>query len=494
MIGTCVIAVARRAAWLALAVGLWLAPLTAGALELQCTVRPTTGLWWALQLMAGDATAQSRAMHDRWRQAGLAQPDDAAWLARFAAVRARWRGRDPSWAPAVNRFVPPLPPARAQRELQFASVFVGATDWDDLQRRVASLPDPADAQELAGVIQHFAGPGQRMYASATHVAAFCQQWETYAKHTQLRAFVEGVARWMATDADAVVRLQVVPAAADDRLTARFLGDDLLLEVRPADHPRHRGDEVVHELVHWLQDRAGTEREPALLQAFFASNHPASARVLGSWHEALATAIGQGLWQQHVAPDEYARSLERALGWYTEPAVDALAKALAPALANAIGEAGGYADWLAVAVRVGGQIAPARGALLVRYAAGAHGAGPDLWQPMDEVLPARAVWRTALAELGTLAERYQALTVLAAVRPRDVSVLRQTASGLGLQSGAFRAIARGQPGVWQQQRSGGARLLIATGRNHSQLARVLRWLALQSEVTDGFTPLGPDPAP
>ena len=465
--------------------GLLLA-LPAAGLTLRCQARHPAGLWWTLQLLAGDRTAQTDAMRAQWSSDPTQAAADAAQLASFAALRARHRGTDRSWQAPPNPWVPALPPASAQQEIRFAELFLGAADWADLHARAQVQLGSGDAAQLADVVEHFAPRWAAKWQAATHLPVFCGAWEAYATQTQLARFVDQVASWMGVSAEAEVVLDVVPAAANDRLTARFLGNHLLVEVRPLDQPRHRGDEVVHELVHWLQDRAGTDREPAMLAPFFAGGQRAAAVVFGLWQEALATAIGQGVWQQTAAPDEYARSLERPLGWYTAAGIDALAKAVAPALATSLATPNGYRAFVATALTAGEALPAAPGGFLVRYAAGS--ADPAVWQALDRVLPPRAVWRFDVTGACTQTLRHAALTVVAVLRPADAPSWRRAGCAQTLHPAAWRAIRQGKPGVWQQQRASGARLLVVTGHKPRDLAQALGWLALQTEVADGFTPV------
>ena len=124
--------------------------------------------------------------------------------------------------------------------------------------------------------------------TAPWLAAAPKVYAAWLEQHQVDAFLQLVAPVFATTLDAAhpLRVHLVALRAGDHLRARTLADDLAVQIRAEDTPDRRADVIVHEAVHALQQRSGiTARLTGLPQA-------AQALV----DEALATAIGQGLWR------------------------------------------------------------------------------------------------------------------------------------------------------------------------------------------------------
>jgi hypothetical protein len=464
---------------------LWLAT-PAAALKLEVRAHPVANLWWLLQVMAGDPLAQTEAMRQWWQDEGYARPQDDARLAEFASLRERYRGDFLRQKLRENKWVPVPPPAGHRLDVRFAQLFLGARDWADLRARSEVLLTDRDAEVLEGVVRHFAPQVDQAWPRLAHVPAFALALEQLLADKRISVLLDSVARWLGTDADGVVRVQVVLAAPGDRLNGRRLGRDLVLEVRPRDTPLSRSDVVVHEAVHYLQERAGQDDDPALLNAVFAGNHPAAAVAWGLLPEAVATAIGQGVWQQQAAPQAWQESLQRPQGWYSDPAIDQLAKALAPALTAQLATDKHQLDLMPRLLEEAGRLALPRGTWLQRYIAVASRHDAPVWQAMHQIAPPRAVWRVSLAEATDVAQRFGATTLLVAVTAAELPQIVRQRAALGLPTRAIRQLQQLTPGYWQQKRAGGARLVVAVARTEAALALVLAELAQQQEIHDGFT--------
>ncbi len=156
-------------------------------------------------------------------------------------------------------------------------------------------------------------------------------------------FLQLVAPVFLTRLDAAhpLRVHLIALHTGDFLRARTLGDDLAVQIREEDTPDRRADVIVHEAVHALQQRSGvTARLTGLPEH-------AQKRL----DEALATAIGQGLWRwlDHAlgealgeiawrqGRDRYAEDTARP--WYVAEAagveIDAWARELLPSMTLAV---------------------------------------------------------------------------------------------------------------------------------------------------------------
>lgn len=119
------------------------------------------------------------------------------------------------------------------------------------------------------------------------------RYTAWLEQHQVGTFLQLVAPVFATTLDEarplrlhLVALHSVGPNGGEQLRARTLADDLAVQVRADDTPDRRAEVIVHEAVHALQQRSGITKRVADL--------PEPAREL--LDEALATAIGQGLWR------------------------------------------------------------------------------------------------------------------------------------------------------------------------------------------------------
>ena len=180
-------------------------------------------------------------------------------------------------------------------------------------------------------------------AAAPWLAAAPPRYQKWLDDHQVGGFLQLVAPVFATrlDASRPLRVHLVALQAGDHLRARTLADDLAVQVRAEDTPDRRADVIVHEAVHALQQRSH-------ITARLTTLPPAAQDLLD---EALATAIGQGLWRwlDHAlgealgeiawrqGRDRYAE--ERARPWYVADRkgerIDAWARALGPFVAQAV---------------------------------------------------------------------------------------------------------------------------------------------------------------
>lgn len=137
-----------------------------------------------------------------------------------------------------------------------------------------------------------------------------------------------------------LRVHLVALHAGEHLRARTLGDDVAVQIREEDSPDRRMDVVVHEAMHALQQRTHlTEKLPL------------PPDILDLLDEALATALGQGIWRWldheiglqlgeiawRQGRDRYME--DNARPWYVAEKrgeiIDAWAHALVPVLLRAL---------------------------------------------------------------------------------------------------------------------------------------------------------------
>jgi hypothetical protein len=113
--------------------------------------------------------------------------------------------------------------------------------------------------------------------------------------------------------------------------AQEVGRRLLVEIRPHDAPADQISVVAHEESHYLFYQIPQERLDAL-EARARAAGPDGEKVWLMLHEALPTALGQGLAVARLQPEAFRMNA----GWYHIPEVDALAHLVYPLTRDAVG--------------------------------------------------------------------------------------------------------------------------------------------------------------
>src|SRR5262249_37693929 len=106
--------------------------------------------------------------------------------------------------------------------------------------------------------------------------------------------------------------------------AQALGRRLLIEIRPDDTPASEVQVVCHEGSHYLIALMSEPRRAAL-EARAWAHGTAGRKAWTLLHEALPTALGQGLATATLTPDEF----DMGSSWYHIPSIDRFAKQIYP---------------------------------------------------------------------------------------------------------------------------------------------------------------------
>ena len=155
---------------------------------------------------------------------------------------------------------------------------------------------------------------------------------------KLDAFLARLAKFygVAPDGSPRPRLLLVPVPDGWGTHAYALKRTLLLEIRDGDRLPDQAAVIVHENSHFLFSRIPRERQERLEAAARAAG-PAGAAAWATLHEALPTAMGQG-----VADRAFRRGFSTEARWYHTEDVDRYAKALLPLVDRTLA-AGGVLD-------------------------------------------------------------------------------------------------------------------------------------------------------
>ncbi len=458
--------------WLVWACGLLLPALAlAEPPQLQTHADTPALLYWSLSALAGDPHIDGPTWRAWWAKELPADARDVEAIAKFGHLKSLYRGRLVDVRGRTNPWVPVPPPPSYRLDVRFAALFLGARDLPELLRRAEVLlaePDLLTLQQVVAVV----GPRlQQFIGQAKWLAQFRSDFDVFSTRQQLPQFLDRVAQLLGATQTGVVAVHFVPVGPGQVLHGRRLGGHVVVEVRADDKPLHRSDVVAHEVVHWLQERAGNDDDPALIQALFGGGDVRAARAWELHSEGIATAIGQGAWQQQASPAEFERARNKPGGWYVDNAIEPYAKAIYPAVAAALpGSATLTALVPALLAGVDAVPAPRKLAdVLHRYCL-ISDFRDAAWMDAQwwAAIPPRAVWRVDLEALSQWTQAAQATTLvvlatwsqLARLPSADAKVL-----GLPVPRKSDTGAA-----TWLAPRSGGAVVLVVAAPDEAQLSQ------------------------
>ncbi len=162
-------------------------------------------------------------------------------------------------------------------------------------------------------------------------------WQDYA--SRLRAIVESDAepairsarRQFAQDSGDALAISLVPLPNEGPVRRAFQqGSQGYIEFKPDEDPGSRAAVAVHEYVHYLFHRAPESLHRARWNSYCASAEPGAASALAVFNEAIAAAIGNGMFMRaHLDVSRFDAYSAREGSFYAAPAVDRVAKAILP---------------------------------------------------------------------------------------------------------------------------------------------------------------------
>jgi len=162
-------------------------------------------------------------------------------------------------------------------------------------------------------------------------------WLDYAE--RLRRILESDAepairsarRLFAQEDGNALMIHLVPLPNEGPVRRAFQqGSRGFIEFKPDEDPGSRAAVAVHEYVHALFHRAPETLHRARWDSFSASAEPGAASALAVFNEALASAIGNGMFMRsHLDAAGFDAYAAREDSFYAVPAVDQVAKAVLP---------------------------------------------------------------------------------------------------------------------------------------------------------------------
>lgn len=258
---------------------------------------------------------------------GRPAEDDLHHIRRFAEARsahvvlARER--------LASREAIPPPPGSAMLALFCSSPSVEAA-LDELSRQLPA----SEAAAVRAALEHFRPRYERVWEGGRIAREFLERARRdRPTRAALGRLLERIARFFDVDPrkTSPPRLVLVPVPRGFGTHAEAVGRYLLVEIRDGESLADEASPIVHENVHFLWKLIPKERLERLRAAATAHGEGGS-RAWQLLHEALPTALGQGVADRALRSDWSASSR-----WYHQDDVDAFAKAIFPELLRAIEE-------------------------------------------------------------------------------------------------------------------------------------------------------------
>ena len=161
---------------------------------------------------------------------------------------------------------------------------------------------------------------------------FLARFRNDPKRDELEGLLVAISNLFETDLSALPRPAVVlaPVPSGYGTHATAVGPYLLIEVRPPDRLAQQASFIAHENSHFLF----LNMEPERLARIEAVVRSHGSRGRSAWkmlHEALPTALGQGVADRRFRPHSWSKNTR----WYHTTETDTYAKAIYPLVEEAL---------------------------------------------------------------------------------------------------------------------------------------------------------------
>ena len=200
------------------------------------------------------------------------------------------------------------------------------------------MPETAWAQ-LADALAWFRPKYEIIWNGGAVPSAFLSRARTDPHCGRLEDVLASMVRFYGVDAAEAKPpfVALVPVPPGHGTHAEAIGDVLLLEIRPNDGLADEASVIAHESAHWLWGLLQDERRKGL-ETFAARLDERGRETYALFHEAIPTALGQGVTDRVFRPGSW--SLDDP--WYHTFDVDVCAKSIYPVVRYTL-ESGGALD-------------------------------------------------------------------------------------------------------------------------------------------------------
>lgn len=212
-------------------------------------------------------------------------------------------------------------------------VFCAASTVEGALERARPELSSEAYEALRGSLAHFRPKYESIWRGGELPKAFLARARSDSARPKLAELLERIARFFGVDPRSAPpsRISLVPVPGGYGTHAEAMGRELLIEIRDGEGLADEASVIVHENAHFLFERIPKERRERLA-ASLRVHEPDGERAWNLLHEALPTALGQGLADQQFRPASWSTESP----WYHTTEVDAYAKALYPFVNYALG--------------------------------------------------------------------------------------------------------------------------------------------------------------
>lgn len=274
------------------------------------------GLYHWMNCLAGSSGGKTEDAHRGAfvEQHGNPSNEDRAQLEAFVAARLEHMRTTPGRDGTLS--VP--------RSSALLGIFCAAPTLDAALAQAKRELSPEGYASLEGSLRHFAPKYEAIWRDGAIPRAFLERVRLDPRRERLAGLLERMVRFYGVDFASAPppAIALVPVPDGFGTHAQAMGRHLLLEIRPRDDLAGQASVVVHENAHYLWTILPEEHRLRLERAAKEAG-PSSERAWEAFHEALPTALGQGVADREFRPDRWSSRAP----WYHDAAIDAYAKAL-----------------------------------------------------------------------------------------------------------------------------------------------------------------------
>jgi hypothetical protein len=256
---------------------------------------------------------------------GALTDEDRSHLQAFVAARSE----------ALDRMR--MDAANGGRPFRFSAwlgVFCSAATVEDALAAVKSDVAPATWEGFAGAFAHFRPKYERVWRGGEIPRAFLDAARRDPALARLRTLLTKLVRFydVKPKKARTPRLALVPVPDGWGTHAEAIEEILFLEIPPGDTLSGEASVIVHETAHFLWSLVPQDRKRRLA-AFGSGLSPDAARRVPLLHEAIPTALGQGVADRLFQPRLWSTEDD----WYHTREVDEMAKKIYPMVSRALEE-------------------------------------------------------------------------------------------------------------------------------------------------------------